>query len=299
MLRGRYRLSERDVVDFCDDGCGVAISTRSVLRSCERVSVALAPVDAAIHAAVQAQPVVNVDETSWMADGQRAWLWTATSPQATCFRIHRSRGRPALRALLGAAYQGIVGSDRLTTYALLPDHQRQLCWAHLARNLVALDERYADETVWARAMVRLVDDLFCVWHAYQDGWYDLIALQQALIAVRHRMHDQLVLGQASRWPKIATFSTELRAHWDALWTFSRVAGVEPTNNAAERALRPAVLWRTGCFGSRSDVGCRFVERILSVRATCAQQGRKLVAFLTDALHAAWIGAAAPVLLPPP
>ena len=102
----------------------------------------------------------------------------------------------------------------------------------------------------------------------------------------------------SRWPKIATLSTELLAHWDALWTFSRVAGVEPTNTAAERALRPAVLWRKGCFGSRSEAGCRFVERMLSVRATCASQGQALFAFLTQAVHAAWTGAPAPGLLPP-
>ena len=299
VLRGRYRLSERDVVAFLSDVWGIAISTQSVLRSCERVSAALAPVDAAIQAAVQAQPSVNVDETSWPDGSRRAWLWTATSSQATCFRIQRSRGRPALQALIGEGYRGIVGSDRLTTYNQVPDRQRQLCWAHLARNLVALDERYANETVWAREMLRMVDDLFFVWHAYMDGWYDRIALQQALMPIRHTMHDQVAMGQVSRWPKIVAFSGELLTHWDALWTFSRVAGVEPTNNAAERALRPAVLWRKGCFGSRSRMGCQFVERILSVRATCASQGRALFAFLTQAVHAAWAGAAAPVLLPPP
>lgn len=298
VLRGRYRLSEREVVEFMDDVCGIALCTQSVLRSCDRVSLALAPVDAAIHAAVHAQPVVNVDETGWPDGRRRGWLWTATSPQATCFRIHRSRGRAGLQALLGEHYGGIVGSDRWTTYALLPDRQRQLCWAHLARNLVALDERYADETVWARDMGRLIDDLFFVWHAYTDGWYDQIALQQALLPVRQRMHAALVAGQAAPWPKIATFSREVLGHWEALWTFSRVDGVEPTNNAAERALRPAVLWRKGSFGSRSAAGCRFVERMLSVRATCASHGRALFAFLTDAVHAAWLGAPVPLLLPP-
>lgn len=299
VLRGRYRLSEREVVEFMGDVCGIALCTQSVLRSCDRVSLALAPIDATIHAAVQAQPVVNVDETGWPDGRRRGWLWTATSPQATCFRIHRSRGRAGLQALLGETYGGIVGSDRWTPYALLPDRQRQICWAHLARNLVALDEHYANETVWARDMGRRVDDLFFVWHAYTDGWYDQIALQQALLPIRHRMHAALVVGQASAWPKIATFSKELLAHWDALWTFSRVDGVEPTNNAAERALRPAVLWRKGCFGSRSEAGCRFVERMLSVRATCASQGKKLFTVVTHALHAAWTGCAPPVLFPAP
>jgi transposase len=94
-------------------------------------------------------------------------------------------------------------------------------------------------------------------------------------------------------------SRELMAHWDALFTFSRVEGVEPTNNAAERALRHAVLWRKGCFGSRSEAGCRFVERMLSVHATCAQQERSLFAFVTEAVQAAWAGNPAPVLVTPP
>lgn len=299
VLRGRYRLSAREVVAFMGDVCGIALCTQSVLRSCDRVSLALAPVDAAIQAVVQTQPVVNVDETGWSEGRRRGWLWTATSPQATCFRIHRSRGRAGLHALLGETYGGIVGSDRWTTYAQLPDRQRQLCWAHLARNLVALDEHYANETVWARNMGRRVDDLFFVWHAYTDGWYDQIALQQALLPVRQRMHAALVAGQASPWPKIASFSRELLAHWDALWTFSRVDGVDPTNNAAERALRPAVLWRKGSFGSRSDAGRRFVERMLSVRATCARHGRSLFTLVTHTLHAAWTGRTAPVLFPTP
>ncbi|HEX9438651.1 MAG TPA: transposase, partial [Roseiflexaceae bacterium] len=113
------------------------------------------------------------------------------------------------------------------------------------------------------------------------------------------MHELLTVGVSSPYPKIAGFSREVLAQWDALWTFSRVEGVEPTNNAAERALRPAVLWRKGCFGSRSAEGCRFVERMLSVRATCAQQGRGLFAFLTEAVRAAWAAAPAPTLVPAP
>jgi len=126
-----------------------------------------------------------------------------------------------------------------------------------------------------------------------------VALQQALMPVRLAMHELLTAGVSSRYPQIAGVSRELLAQWEALWTFSRVEGVEPTNNAAERALRPAVLWRKGCFGSRSAEGCRFVERLLSVRATCAQQERALFAFVTAAVQAAWVGEVAPTLIPAP
>lgn len=76
-------------------------------------------------------------------------------------------------------------------------------------------------------------------------------------------------------------------------------GVAPTNNAAERALRPAVLWRKGCFGARSAEGCRFVERLVRVGATCAVRGQPLCAFLTEAVRAAWANQPAPILVPSP
>src|SRR5262245_14475812 len=85
--------------------------------------------------------------------------------------------------------------------------------------------------------------------------------------------------------------------WAALWTFARIDGVEPTNNVSERALPPSVLWRKGSFGSDSEAGSRFAERLLSVAATCRQQGRSLVDFLVAAGEAALHGTAAPSLLP--
>ena len=87
--------------------------------------------------------------------------------------------------------------------------------------------------------------------------------------------------------------------WAALWTFARVEGVEPTNNVAERALRPVVLWRKGSFGSDSEAGSRFVERLLTVVATCRQQGRRLLDFLVAANEATLRGSPPPSLLPNP
>jgi transposase len=168
-----------------------------------------------------------------------------------------------------------------------------------AYNLLGLRERYEDENGWAERMLSLSDALFFAWRASKEGWYDQIALQQALIPVRLSMQERLRAGVSSRYPQIAGLSRELLSQWEALWTFSRMEGVEPTNNAAERALRPAVLWRKGCFGSRSAEGSLFVERLLSVRATCAVQGQPLFAFLTAAVRAAWANQPAPILVPSP
>lgn len=299
LLRGRFRLSLDEAEEFLGDVCQLPLGSASIVRGCERVSAALAPVDAAIQQAVQMQPYVNVDETGWPNETRTGWLWVAVSAVAVCFRICTGRGKDELRALLGSSYRGIVSSDRLSAYKLLPNGQRQLCWSHLIRNLLGLQERYEDESGWAAQMLKQSEALFFAWHRYKDGWYDQVALHQALIPVRLAMQALLRAGVESQYSKIASVSRELLAQWEALWTFSRVEGVEPTNNAAERALRPAVLWRKGCFGSRSAEGCRFVERLLSVRATCAQQEQALFAFVTAAVRAAWAGEAAPALIPAP
>jgi transposase len=295
LLHGRYRLSTRETVAFLHEVAGVNLSLGSVIASCTRVSEALQPLDAAIQAMVQAHPQVWVDETSAREQQQRSWLWVAVSPAATCFRIDPSRGQRALWQLLGADYSGVVHSDRASVYHALPDRQRQLCWAHLIRNLRGLVDFQHADSIWAQRMLDWKPTVLAAWRAYQSGVFDQIALQQALIPVRLALHDLLRIGAASDWEKLQAMCQDLLRHWDALWTFSRLAGLEPTNNVAERALRPAVVWRKSCYGTQSALGSRFVERMLSVRATCAQQGRNLFAFLTDAVRAAWAGQPAPSL----
>jgi hypothetical protein len=103
-------------------------------------------------------------------------------------------------------------------------------------------------------------------------------------------------GQQSSDPKAVALCRELMRWWRALWTFARVKGVEPTNNVAERALRPAVLWRKGSFGSQSEAGSRFAERLLTMVATW-QQRQRLLDFLVAAGDAALQGTPAPSLLP--
>jgi transposase len=299
LLRGRFRLSIDDTAACLAELWNLPLCATSVVTSCERVSAALAPLDAAIAEAVQTAPALNVDETSWPTETRRGWLWVAVSPSATCFRIHPSRSGPALRALLGEAYYGIVSSDRYPVYDQLADRYRQLCWAHLVRNVRGLLDCYAEETRWAQPLLDLSDELFLAWHLYKGGWIDRVSLQQGLLPIRYAMRQQLQEGAGSTYPKIAGFSRELLTHWDALWTFGQVEGIEPTNNAAEQALRHAVLWRKSSFGSRSAAGCRFVERILSLHATCRQQGRSFIALVTEAVQAAWAGRPAPALFPAP
>lgn len=298
-LHGTYHLSYRAIGDLLTDIADLPIGLGSIVTCIQRVSQAIAPLDAAIHTAVQTATVVNIDETSWRETGQRRWLWSATTNQATSFRITTSRGRPGLDALVPVTFDGIIGSDRWNAYNRYPAGQRQLCWAHLTRNVRALAEARMAESPWATALLAHIDALFTAWHAFRAGTTDRAGLQTALQPIQQAIQDALTVGLRCRWYKITGLSQELRTWWDALWTFATHDGVEPTNNAAERVLRPAVIWRKQCFGTQSADGSRFVERILSVVTTCCQQGRNIWHVLTDAVRAAMAGQPAPTLLPTP
>ena len=296
MLHGRYRISQREVVQLLADLFHFPISLGSVVTCQSTVSAALVPLYDDLQTQVQAAPVVNIDETGWKEAGKRRWLWTVVSAVATLFLVAPGRGKATLHQLIGVAYGGIIGSDRGRAYLGQPPERHQLCWAHLIRNFVALSERRGTVALWATDWLALSDIVFRLWHMYQGGGIDRAQLQAALEPIQATMHALLVTG-SQRWDAGEAISQELLKHWDALWTFVRETGVEPTNNAAEQALRPAVLWRKGCFGANSADGNRFVERILSVSATCQQQERHLLTVLTTAVTAYWQSLPAPMLRP--
>jgi transposase len=297
LLTGRYRLSRREVQRVLVDLWDITLSLGAVLRQERAESAALAPVVAEVQTAVQEAGVVNVDETGWRQEKQRAWLWTAVTPTLTVFLIDRTRGSAALTALLGETYAGIVGSDRWAVYSRFPAERRALCYAHLKRDFQALVDRGGEAEATGRWGLAELARLFALWHRFRAGEFDRTALRRRLVPVQARLGRLVWRGEANRDRKVAALCGSLDRWWSSLWTFVRVEGVEPTNNAAERALRPAVLWRKGSFGSDSEAGSRFAERLLTVAATCRQQGRRLLDLLVAAGEAVLQGTPAPSLLP--
>jgi len=174
-----------------------------------------------------------------------------------------------------------------------------LCWAHLKRDFQALVDRNGEAEPIGRWGLAEIERLFALWHRFRVGEFDRKELQRRVVPLQARLGRLLRRGQENPDRKAAALCRELMKWWPALWTFARVEGVEPTNNVAERALRPAVLWRKGSFGSDSAAGSRFAERLLTAVATCRQQGRALLEFLVAAGEAALQGTAAPSLLPAP
>jgi transposase len=213
------------------------------------------------------------------------------------FSIDRSRGGAAIEALLGPEFAGVVGSDRWSAYSRFPAERRALCHAHLKRAFQGLMDRGGETEPVGRWGLAEIERLFGLWHRFRAGEFDRKELQRRLIPLQARMGRLLRRGQENADRKAAGLCRELTKWWLALWTFARVEGVEPTNNGAERALRPGVLWRKGSFGCDSEAGSRFAERLLTVAASCRQQGRGLLDFLVAAGEAALHGTAAPSLLP--
>jgi transposase len=249
---------------------GVTLARASIVRSLQRMSAALEQPTTAAHRALQQQPVVYVDETgapTGNADGRhptgrRGWLWVAMSPVVTVFLQGLSRSAAAATALLGHGFGGIVVSDRFSAYNHLPTHQRQLCWAHLIRDLTAIAERSGANAVFGAQLLGLQRQLFEQWHRYKDGTISWPALQHSSQPIRLAFETTLqrvvVLGaqRSERTPWASTVRTcqKLQKVADALWTFLEIEGIEPTNNAAERALRPAVIQRKVSHGVQSANG---------------------------------------------
>ena len=296
LLHGRYRLSVDETSEVLEDLFELPMSTGSVVTSCERTSEALNPAYEEVSAVLPQQAIANVDETGWKQNAISHWLWTVVTPVATLFHINRSRGGAVWQGLLGTTFAGILGSDRLSAYNRHPTERRQLCWAHLKRNIRGIADRGDAAGEWGSEMLAWVQKLFALWHAYQEGAISQATWEVALDYVKDGVWEQLEAGRQVALPKAQSLSRELMRLWDGLWVFASVEGVEPTNNAAEQALRPAVLWRKGSFGTRSEAGSRFVERILTVRETCRRQGKPLRQFVTEAVEACRRGEPAPRLL---
>ena len=295
LLSGRYRLSKRETAQCLDDLFGVELAVGSVSALEQTVSAALAPVVDEARLAVQQAAVANLDETSWRQTRQRAWLWTVVTATLTVFHINRSRGGAVARALLGSAWAGIVGSDRGSMYKWLPPEGRQVCWAHLKRDFQKLVDWGPASRPVGQQLLALEAQVFALWHRFRRGEIARVMLVHDLGPIQAALWQVLADGSTGPTGKAAGVCWELRQVWPALWTFAHVEGVEPTNNAAERALRPAVLWRKGSFGTHSPDGSRFVERMLTVTASCRQQRRPVLALVTAALIADRCGTPPPSL----
>jgi transposase len=240
-------------------------------------------------------------------EGRRGWQWVMVTPVVTVFLQGLSRSAAAARELLGHAFSGIVVSDRFSAYNSLPLEQRQLCWAHLIRDLTAIAERQGASGEIGAQLLALQQQLFDQWHQWKDGRIDWPQLQQSCLPIRRTFEATLQRvvdlgcerGEQTPWAKTVRTCRQLLQRREALWTFLETPGIEPTNNAAERALRPSVIHRKVSHGVQSRAGGICRSRLLTVTATLRQQGRDVWGFLEQAWNAHRLGGVMPSLLPDP
>jgi transposase len=296
-LTGRIGVSQRDVAEVLQTVFHTDLSLGSIPAQEDQVSAALAEPVQAVQTYVQHQPVQNVDETSWREKTERAWLWINTTPLVTLFLILATRGAKGAQRILGTVVKSIVGSDRWSGYTWLDPQRRQVCWAHLKRDFQSLVERGGESDRIGRALLEQVEQMFGLWHRVREGTLSRADFQTAMQPIQVRVGDLVREGAASACDKTRRTCENILKLEAALWTFVRVEGVEPTNNSAERGLRRAVLWRRRSFGTQSEDGSHFVERVLTAVTTLRQQNRDVLDYLTAACAAAMRGDAAPSLLP--
>jgi len=299
LCTGAYHLSQRTTHTVLEDLFGVSLGLGTIAHLEQVTTQAVAAPVAEARAYVPAQPAAYVDETGWREGQHRAWLWTVVTAWVTVFAVRLSRRSQVAHELLGARVWGWLVTDRWSAYSWYPPWRRQLCWAHLARDIEAMVARGGPSQVMGEALQAQVHQMFHGWHRVRDGTLAHASFAHDMRPLRREIERLLEAGQTCGVPKTEGTCRDILTRRQALWTFVRHAGVEPTNNAAERAIRPGVLWRKGSFGTHSPEGSRFVEALMTVVATLKQPHRHVLDYLTAACEAALRGEAAPSLLPTP
>ena len=232
---------------------------------------------------VQHKFCTHFDETSWRDNGKRHFVWLATCQQAAVYRIDRNRSAAAFKRLIGQeTWTAPAVTDRYAVYNSFKDHQ--FCLAHLIREFKGHGERDGPDKAIGQAIENELR-LSCKIHReYREGKVPLAQRNRRLGARKRRVEYWLEDGLANGSDALAKICGTLLEDFDKLWTFTRIHGMEPTNNMAERDLRKLVIWRRKSYGTRSNRGKKFVERVTTVAQTIRKQGGNVLHFIQGAIE---------------
>jgi transposase len=296
LLMAFYRQSKRRTADFLGTLLGQPCCAALTVKIQNQVTRALRPSYEALAAQLPAQEQLNIDETGTKQENDKAWLWTFVARTFTVFAVRATREATALGTFLGETFHGIVTCDRAKMYWHLGS--LQWCWAHLKRDFQAMiDSGDPRAKHLGCRLRRATNELFEHWADYRTGKTSRAALLRRMGPVRRKVAGLLLRGTQCGHADTRGTCRELYGHRPWLWMYLHHEGIEPTNNAGERSLRHAVIWRKLSFGTQSDAGSRFVETMLTVIETCRQQQRNAFAFVTAAVEAQLAHQPTPSLLP--
>jgi transposase len=292
LLMGCFKQSKRRVALFLEQVLNQPCSPGWVVKLQDQATAALTPAYDELARQLPTEDVLGIDESPTKQGLKKSWLWTFVAGSYTVFALRTTRAATVLRDLLTDDFAGVVNCDRAKMYWNVG--RPQWCWAHLKRDFQALID-HPDHQLkrLGRDLMRPTKELFRHWSRCRDGTITRRGFERLMAPVRQEIDSLLLRGRGTAADGMCR---ELFKHRDWLWTFVEIEGVEPTNNASERALRPAVIWRKLSFGTQSANGSRFVETILTVVETCHRQSRHTFDYLTAALQAHFADQPIPSLL---
>lgn len=295
-LTGEFRLSKRQVTALMGK-FGIRICSGSVCKIHARASEILkAPYEEIRTHALQ-QDQLNGDESSWKTLGKKRWMWIGIGCDAVFFKITISRSANAFHEVFGG-FKGTLSTDRYGAYNTHEGPQ-QLCWSHADRDFEKISER-EEMDAWIGARLKECSkEMFRYWHSFRNGEIDRGELISKIEPdLKENVRTLLKLGsiQQECHKKTQATCTDFFNRFDSLWVFLYQEGVEPTNNAAERGLRHGVIWRKLCYGSQSETGERFVERVMTVAGTLKLRTQNSFEYFTACFKAYIHGAPAPPII---
>jgi len=297
-MKGVCHASFSTIRKFLRDVAGVPVSRSYLVKVIAKVSESLAPAYAELFQRLPGEAVLNVDETGHKENGARFWTWCFRAQLYTLFRIDKSRGSKVLVEVLGEEFNGVLGCDYFSAYRKYMrqfDVLVQFCMAHLIRDvkyLLTLPRR--EDQLYGQRLRNALQELFAVIH--QREKMTATAFRQALERARGHVLKAATTGVPPT-KHSQNLAKRFRKHGEAYFRFITTPGIDPTNNLAEQAIRFVVIDRHITQGTRSEKGRRWCERIWTVVATCAQQGRDVFQFLLKSVQAYLSGATPPSLLP--
>jgi len=294
LLMAHFRQSKRRAALFLEAMCNIPCSASLMVKLQNMATLTLRPCYERMRKALPRSNAVAMDETAAKESNCKVWLWTAVTKRFTLFQIADSRRADVAKELLGEDFSGVVTSDRYAGYDWVP-HQ-QLCWAHLLRDFQSLIDFGGKAKPIGRRLSACGQKLFHHWHRDRDEKITRKTMRRNIEKLWLPVYEDLENGALKLRGKQAGMCRHILDRAEYLWTFLKHEDVEPTNNASERSLRHAVIWRKLSFGTQSKSGSRFVETMLSVIETCRQQNHSVIDFVTKAVQANFKGNPTPELL---
>lgn len=290
MLTGEGHVTKRKICALTGH-LGLKISLGALCNIHKLASVILEEPSQTIHKHVMEQEQVNGDESGWRLRRKRCWIWIGATRTATVFKIDPLRSREAFKRIFGS-FKGTLTTDRHGAYN---DHEggKQTCLAHIKRDFEKVSERSEIDGSFGRILQEQLALIFRSWSEFKEGSIVRTALQaKAAEPIENIRVTLMFAAQNAKSSKTVAFAYNILDRFPTLWTFLYQEGVEPTNNLAERGLRPAVIFRKISGGSQSEWGLRFIERLMTVVCTLKQNTGNVFEFLTKSFQS-HLGARAP------